>query len=265
MSGNKITFTFNKDVRCYKEGTKATLVVGGKSVVWVVGGNLSGKSTLLQLMRSRKDSMGSEYNMMSSVLNKLKSEDVDIDGLDAYDNVFYLDSVIDDPMSYENSASADLFLEGGGYYMQKQSKGQKALSMLNKFLSQIDKVRSENGADTQTKTLIVLDEVDEGLDVGKQSKFIKLLDAMVKKYNADLVVVCHSILPIVMSDNHEVWSVEYGCPMSLEEYLSLAIDKRVKICVEDFDEEDRTKTLIKILERKMESRFGDSADKTGRR
>lgn len=201
----EIQFDIQKDFRQFKEGTKYTINPQFGKILYITGKNRSGKSTLLQILRSKKDSLRSinkqEFDGMYDDRIELAGlEPCEVTGYD-YDEVFFLDSIIDDPASMMNSASAYAFINGGGYASRSQSKGEKALIMIHKFRMKIERYLKDTYGSvdewrkSNKRCLIVLDEADEGFDVNLQLNWnYILLRKFINEYRADLIVVSHNPL-----------------------------------------------------------------------
>lgn len=227
-----ISIKFNSDFRIFKKDSTHVVEFDNSGITWLTGGNGCGKSTFMQLLRSRRDSLQKlnlkmRDGMEPSVYRSLREVDVTIDGLDQYDNCFFLDTVMDNPTSFENSATAGALMNGGGYEMMHISRGQGASVQIYKFVKNIKSIIGEN--DDQ-KNLIVLDEVDEGLDMNNQASLGKhLIPLMHTMYNADVVCISHSIVPMLSCDrNDKVFSFDYQCFMPKIEYINTLVGRKLK-------------------------------------
>lgn len=199
-----------EDFRCFKKGDTFKIEINPFGITYVVGDNGSGKSTLLQALRLqcdslkkinnvRTDGVGSLIlrNMEKDVLPKIK-----IKGFD-YDEVYCLDSVVDDPNSLDNSCTAWSIYAGGGLGTGRASKGEKALFLLGRFIRDIkgemDKLTEEERI--KHKRLFIIDEVDEGLDLRLQFKFNWILERkFCTDYFGDVLVVTHNTI-CMLSDS----------------------------------------------------------------
>lgn len=211
----------NKDFRKFKEGDTIELNVEPNKVVCLVGDNGSGKSTICRGIRGMKDSLKninkSMYDGMSSFINDVNKIDFGvnctIEGLDDYDEVFCLDRISDDPLSYDNCATASSLILGGGMKMQKASGGEKSVMMFSKYLDQIKKTHKQGN-----KALFVLDEIDSGFDMKFQNNYIlatyKLISKMCK--NPALLIVTHNPLALLSKHNKKLNLVVYDLDKKLE-------------------------------------------------
>ncbi len=202
-----ITIKINHSYKSFKEGEEFNLDVSPSHVLFITGNNRTGKSSILRGIRGIKDTL-KEVNkdcwdgMCSSVNKNAALEfqaNVSIEGLDQFDEVFCLDRVTDDPNSFEVAATASGLVGGGGLYCQRTSGGEKSLIMLGMFVKKIAKHHKQGN-----KALIILDEIDNGLDVNLQIKFVKgvkdALDKVIKE-EYSLLIVTHNPLTILSKDN----------------------------------------------------------------
>ena len=196
--------TCNDDFRGFKKGESFEIPIY-RGVNYIVGPNGSGKSTIMHFIRAKRDSLMNEsmslFDGMSKMEDKLfqDSDVFTIEGLDDYEYVFMLDSIDDDPTSFNNAASAYGLINGGGLECQKKSKGQKAEFMLLKFVRLITNKLGTTMMDLsgqelkeKKKCLFILDEVDEGLDLKRQADFHKILYNICTLFNADVLCICHN-------------------------------------------------------------------------
>lgn len=242
-----ITFKINKDFRCFKQGQELKLQLMNFGVNYIVGPNGSGKSTLIHAIRAKKHSLADinrhDFDGMVPNDDKLFNTDelISVEGLDSYDEIFVLDSVDDDPLSFTNSATASGLVGGGGYSMLHLSKGQKAQAMQTKFLVKLQEVTGFTPADYRAgKTydknpLIIVDEIDEGLDIKNQVMFNKLLNNIASIYHATLICICHNFLCIgagLGGMRYPVYDITQNKIVEIGEYieaqtgLKLTIDKK---------------------------------------
>lgn len=200
-----LTFDISDDFRCFKKGQQIKLDLCGHRVNYIVGPNACGKSTLMHAIRAKKHDLADYnknlYDGMSNMEDKfMATSGITIDGLENFDQIFVLDSIDDDPLSFTNSATASSYIMGGGYQMARMSKGQKAQAMQNKFINSIQSVTNfsiadfNNGKQYSKHPLIIVDEIDEGLDVKLQSKFDVIMSNLSCIYNATVVCICHNFM-----------------------------------------------------------------------
>lgn len=241
-----INIHIKEDFRNFKSGRDYNINVPDNGILYLGGTNECGKSTLLQILRSNKDSL---YDINKKLFDRMvdfriensKSLPVDISGYD-YDETFFLDSIIDDPCSFVMSASASGFIDGGGFLAQRQSKGEKTLVMIAKFEEKIKKYlinkygSIEEWKNSGKKALVVFDEADEGLDMRMQFNFNKFLHNVYnKKYNMDVIVVSHNPIVILSKTDGEikVYDIEYNLDTDPSEYIYLLSGNTVDITYGD--------------------------------
>lgn len=217
----KIDFVIKKDFRKFKKGNKFCLDIIPNEILYVAAPNRFGKTTLLNGLRGKKDSLAEtnkhDFDGMTSVARQIAYMEcescMDISGYD-YDEAFFMEAVTDDPTSFENSATAGGLIGGGGYYTQKMSKGEKAVYLIAKIRDRITKYLNKKYGSVEDwkasgKTgLIVLDEIDDGLDPFFQTRYNDLIFGhFVKEFNLDAVVVSHSLICPLGKTKYEDCSV----------------------------------------------------------
>ena len=202
--------------RCF-DNNEFTLPVRLGDVNYIMGSNGSGKSTILQTIRANKDSLFETNKreldgMTSTNIEGLKYAPIDISGVDDYfTHVFALDAIEDDPCNFINSATAFGFINGGGLSATNQSKGQKSKQMIGGLFVKIQnhlgftiKDYKDGKTIENVSPLVLLDEVDEGMDLSTLFEYNHLLNNLCKVFNATVVCVTHN--PFVC----------YGHPLSGE-------------------------------------------------
>lgn len=240
-------FTFNKDFRKFKAGETVEIPIIPFGVTWVVGSNSSGKSTLMKLLRHKKDSLTKILNKKregyiheDTDIKDLKPDDVTIEIPD-FPHMLFLDAVADDPTSLWNSASAYSYLAGGGATLSRRSKGEKSFAMLSNFLQDAKKVISnpEEFLDKDKNDenvspdfgLIVLDEVDEGMDLKNQVIFSDMLEKMAFTMRSNVVCITHSILIPIVAGAKEVFDMDTRSVVNVDDYMKRITGKDIKITV----------------------------------
>lgn len=227
----EITISFNAKVRKFNPGESRT--IRGGAVTWLVGKNGCGKSTFMQLLRNHRDDMKSvnsrRYDgMVSSTLTSLAGADVTIVGMDEYRHCLFLDSVVDYPLNFENAATAAGLIGGGGMAMTKLSRGQGSTMCLHRFMCDIAEVIKP--ADDNGRALIVMDEVDEGMDMDAQAMFGSSLVYLISDtFDADVICITHSILPILASREKTVFRFDTGEIVELGEFLKEATGRNIQV------------------------------------
>lgn len=204
MKSTEIKFKFKNNFRVFNSGDEITLNVPMYGILYMGGKNGSGKSTLLHMIRAIKDSLykmnmsrwdGITPQKISDIKNDLDNV-VDISGLDQYDDIFFLDSVIDNPMSAIGAgATAYSFVENGGYASQRISNGQTSTMLFLNYKKKISEyLKKYSDAELLKKRfLFIIDEADEGLDMYMQSNWNKILTRnFIFGYGGDVICVSHN-------------------------------------------------------------------------
>ena len=243
-------FIFNKDFRKFKAGDVIDIPVK-PGITWIVGSNGSGKSTLMKILRQRLDSLKDILDQkrdggtkVDQDILELKPEDVTIENAN-YPHQFFLDAVADDPSALWNSHSAYAYMIGGCNAVSKCSKGEKSFTMLATFLTdskgifgekQIAELMEKIKTDDKfipSPNLVVLDEIDEGMDLKSQSKLVNIINRITDMLLADVVVITHSIMVPIFAGVKEVFDMDSRSVTTIEEYMKKATGKTIKIEVEN--------------------------------
>jgi len=234
ITKNTITFKFKKNDRCFKEGDEISLDLVKGIPTYLVGPNGCGKTTLMHYIRAQKhtlfESNKSSHDGMTNNDDRLyKDQDiVEITGLEAYDNVFVLDSIDDDPTSFINSATAFGLVDGGGWNALRFSKGQKAKDMLGRFIEKIKKATGFSpedyisGKQYDKRCLVIVDEVDEGLDLKTQFNFDKVVTNIGTIFNADVICICHNPMCVfgsVLKEHSIVYDLSTKSMKMIKDYV----------------------------------------------
>lgn len=234
-----------QDERVFKKGDSIELNIE-PGVNYIVGPNGCGKSTIMHAIRAHKDTL---YENMKPTIRMEIARDYDlqsynkifdIEGLDAYSNVFCIDAHIDNPVSFMNAASATSFIHGGGMTYNRISRGEGSKMMLSKFISSIQSVTNANINDKSTwltsdRSLVVVDELDEGLDLKCQMTFHTLLTNVAKVFNADVLCVCHNPLCILPSIHTNVYDMSTRSYKDINTYIKEQTGK--VIIIKDIDDD----------------------------
>lgn len=243
MTMENITITLKKNDRCFKEGDVISLDLH-EGVNFIVGPNGCGKTTLMHYIRAiQHDLRDMNKKMFDGMSNNddeiygpgwradkskpFVSNVFDIRGLEQFDQVFVLDSIDDDPVNFNNAATAGGLIGGGGWTALSLSKGQKASMMLSKFISSIIKVTGftpqqfNEGADYGKHPLVIVDEADEGLDIAHQVKFVKFIDRICKIWNATIICICHNPLCTLSEGtmDTEVYDLSSKSMKTIKQYI----------------------------------------------
>lgn len=234
----KIEYTFHKSYRKFNADTTRTLNINENGINYICAPNGYGKSTLIHILRGMKDSLKDERKSMfdgmtSSRLEQMKGiydDVVSVNGFDA-DEAFYLDSVVDDPMSFENAATAWGLVAGGGMDMQRHSRGENSQAQLMRFHKRITNYLIKNyGSIAEWKAsgkkgIVFLDECDEGIEVNIQLIMNRFL---YKKFvdELGLMIVSISHTPLCMMGRIDdckvnVYDAQFDMLLMPEDYFEI--------------------------------------------
>lgn len=229
-----IKVTLKKDCRKFKAGEVIDVPLKEGVVNFMVGGNGCGKSTFSHFIRSKKHSL-KEYNtkMYDGMTNNddrlfgCDTEVFDIEGLEYFDEVFVLDAIDDDPFSFERAISATAFVNSGAFDMSRMSKGERASSMFVRFLRNIERVLGINVKDPESlknnkkRSLIILDEVDEGMSLVVQKTFYELMTIFAQKLNATVLCITHNPMVAMCCGTTDVvvYDMEHRGEVVLKDYI----------------------------------------------
>lgn len=234
---SKIVITANQDERIFKKDDKITLDIK-PGINFMVGPNGSGKTTIMRAIRAHKDSL---YDALS---NSMKMDTVrqhemniyntvfDVQGLEEYEHVLCLDAQADDPMSMNNSATACSFIHGGGFNYSRMSRGEGTRFLIAKFLTNAENVTGANVKEkkqAEKRSLIILDEVDEGMDINNQLLFAKICGNMCKIQNADMICICHNPICILASPITMVYDMGTRSYKDINKYIKEQTGKEIII------------------------------------
>ena len=194
-----INIKFKEDLRkVFKKDEEIKFNFGDKDVILITGSNGCGKSTLINSLRShicsnkdRQDEVLGTANLLYSDIKKELKPNTEVDT--DFNNIYYLSSEFDDPLSMYTTFDASAFIENGGWNTSNISKGQR---LLYQFVDYMKKYRDK----FDENTLIVFDEVDTGYDLKNQITFYKLLPKMCKNYRCKCIVVTHCAIPFIYGD-----------------------------------------------------------------
>ena len=232
-----------QDERVFKKGDSIELNIE-PGVNYIVGPNGCGKSTILHAIRAHRDSI---YENLNPNIREEFARDhdlriykdvFDIQGLDEYKYVFCLDAQVDNPVSFMNAASATALIHGGGMAYNRISRGEGSKMMLSKFIGSIQSVTKANINDKSTwltsdRLLVVVDELDEGLDLKCQMTFHTLLTNIAKVFNADVICVCHNSICILAGPISNVYDMSTRSYKDINTYIKEQTGK--EIIIKDID------------------------------
>lgn len=234
------------DERVYKKGDTIELNIE-PGVNYIVGPNGCGKSTILHAIRAHKDTL---YENMNPNLRMEFARDYDlqsynkifdIEGLDVYTNVFCIDAHIDNPVSFMNAASATALIHGGGMTYNSISRGEGSKLMISKFINDMQKLMNVDSKDKTTwpsgdnRSLIIMDELDEGLDLKCQMTFYLVLSNISKVFNADVICVCHNPICILADTISNVYDMGTRSYKDINTYIKEQTGK--VIIIKDIDDD----------------------------
>ena len=159
-------------------------------ILTIVGDNGCGKSTLLQALRGYKND-AETTSLYESDFKKLKNK---IEVEHNYEKIFYFDAVKDNGDNFMVAYDAINYLQSGGFQTKNLSHGQGSLYYINKFLHEhIEKI-------VKDKTLLVFDEIDNGLSTKNLALFSNIIYNIVSKFKCDILIVSHN--PFFIKQNH---------------------------------------------------------------
>ena len=242
----KLKITAKTDERMFHSGDSIELELTSGVVNYMVGPNGCGKSTLLHAIRAHKDSIHeslspdrkSDFARGHDLL--LYKGVFAIEGLDQFEYVFALDAVEDNPVSFEKAATAMALIDGGGYWFMRHSRGEGSKMLISRFISglqkltgvSIDKVTKKPVNVPKTKSLIIIDEMDEGLDLDSQFTFHRLLGNLCAIFNATVLCVCHNPTCILFDEFGEsqmVFDMSDRSYKSIDKYISEQTDYHIVV------------------------------------
>lgn len=252
MSMNEIESVINTELgvtvdgkfRCF-DGDRFDIPLRLGDVNYIVGSNGSGKSTILQTIRAKKDSLyeinKDEFGGMSSQnIRLLKGSPISITGIeDRFTHVFCIDAIEDDPCNFINSATAFGFVNGGGMAATNSSKGQKSISMLGGLFKKIQTALNFTIDDyksgkimEESASLILVDEIDEGLDLGNLFNFDHLMHNLCRVFNGTVICVTHN--PLVCYGNklrgsYPVFDMGKKKEVTIVDYIEKEVGVRFEI------------------------------------
>lgn len=241
---NKLIIKAKVDERVFKKDD--TIELTGFGVNFIVGPNGCGKSTILHAIRAYRDSL--YENMKPNIrMEFARNHDLciykdvfDVQGLDEYKYVFCLDAHLDNPVSFMNAGSATALIHSGGLQYGHISRGQGSQMMMSRFITDMQNMMNVKITDSTTwppsdRSLIVIDELDEGLDLNGQMKFHRLLWNLSRIFNADVICVCHNPLCILTSAYTNVYDMSTRSYKDINTYIKEQTGK--VIIIKDIDDD----------------------------
>ena len=210
-----IKLTAERDVRkVFKKGEVISLDFDMYDVpeIIIVGRNGSGKSTLVNAIRVFKcDNVKKSSKSLYEGDNKMLLEGaftVDTD----FEKIFVVSSEQDDPLSMNNAYDACMFVDLGGFQTYHVSKGQRFQVLFSKFIK-------DNRDSFDSKTLVILDEPDNGFDLKTQNMMSDLPFMMWAKHECKFLVVSHSMMHLMKSLTGMVYDLEKREFVDGKEYI----------------------------------------------
>lgn len=195
-----IKLTVRHDFRCFKKDSVYELDLRPGEITFMVGDNGCGKSSIMLALRSKLDSLAESDNKNSDGMKKMTllmhyldvKTGFEIEGFE-FDKAFFRDTVVDNPTSFINSATAYGLVMGGGLSAQHRSAGQVNIDQIIRFISDIVKTIGEH---SDERILIGIDELDDSLCVRSQLHQVHIMSEMLlKRYpNASILYISHSIV-----------------------------------------------------------------------
>ncbi len=200
--------TIKKDFRTFKAGDVFDFseLKTLRDIV-LVGDNGCGKSSLIHALRGYKNDhkTNSLYNSDFDELAK------NIEVEHEYEKIFYLDNVKDNGTDFKVAWDASQFLSSGGFQAQKLSHGQGTLTYLTKFISEYEN-RIVSG-----KTLLVFDEIDNGLSLKNMALFRNLVVNLCFKHKCHILIISHN--PFLISQSFMCYDISKKDYVSSSNYI----------------------------------------------
>lgn len=189
-----LTFNIKKDIRTFKSGQQIKIDLDVIKYTALVGKNGCGKSTLFHALRA-KFPRKKEINLWANDLTKLLDS---IEIITDYEEIIFLDTIMDDPSDMNNAYDACSYIDSGGFAAKNLSHGQKQLNMM---ISLLDTIKP-----TSKKSLVVFDEVDTGFDLRFQKAYMNISKKLMIEKSYHSIMITHNTIAMMMS--HIVFDLE---------------------------------------------------------
>lgn len=210
----KITVT--NDFRKFKKGDEFELDLKPGEITFLVGPNGCGKSTLMFALRHRMDSFSQLDNENTENMKGLDLQsqyldiapNVNIEGFD-FDKAFFRDTIIDNPVSFTNAATAWGLVSGGGLADSNKSAGQKSVSAQCRMVANIMNMMEDHNDE---RILIGIDELDDSMDIMSQMEMARIWEGLIlTRYpNASILFITHSLFT-ALGVTHACKNVKTRC------------------------------------------------------
>lgn len=153
-------------------------------IITIVGENGCGKSSLLQALRGSTKETKEENSSLyrgdyAKIATNIKVEH-------SYEKIIFFDGVKDNGNDMMNAYDAVNYIHMGGYATKSVSHGQGTMYYLAKF------VQDNKAKFIPNKTLLVFDEIDNGLSLGNQVRFMNFVTNMAFSEMCHVLIVSHN-------------------------------------------------------------------------
>lgn len=190
---------FLEKLRCYEKGDiiqfdRTISRKTGTMIQVIVGPNGSGKSTLLDCIKGTymPESKGlSETSLYHDEYRKM-AKSISITECH-YDKLYMYDAVKDNGALMDNAFDAVSFIKNGGYQAKSLSHGQAGNFYVSRMIKDLEKDK-----ELDCKKLIILDEIEKGLDLATQVKLHNILYNISLLFNADIICASHNVFLLNM-------------------------------------------------------------------
>lgn len=173
----------------------------------IVGENGCGKSSLLQALRGHIDEPNNK-SLHKYDFQKLASNiSIEHD----YEKIFFFDAVKDNGVDFMNAYDAVGLIDSGGFQAQNISHGQGAMMYMSRFL------RLNSDKIIPDKTLVVFDEIDNGLSLGNLARFQNFIYGLNLNHKCDVLIISHN--PFFISQSLIVYDFNKRKIVTADDYI----------------------------------------------